>query len=245
MPPDQFELEQKAQEAYVAIMQDMRQLRSAFEAAGVRVPDRVLRFLQGEPAPSSEASQSSSPRAIIPPPVAPPRPPEASQHWLWLPIDQMTPTGLVRGILRAAAHPLTPKMLIEQLRELRDNINPGSIANIGTRLEQQGSISRTEAGWQLAPNANAPVLYSGNAWGSEELFESYELAAQRRNCIFHVLRVYEDGLQPMQLVKALEGCTWVHASVTKDLIKTDLQTLDQEGRAKRIGNSGKWRAVAA
>jgi len=59
--------------------------------------------------------------------------------------------------------------------------------------------------------------------------------------VLHVIR--PQPLQIMQILQVLEGCDWVHAPLSKDLLKADLQVLDAENRAKRIGNSGKWRAV--
>jgi hypothetical protein len=241
MPVDRLELEEQAHAAFVQFAKEARKVRSAFESAGLVLPDRLRRFLHDE---QPAAAAPAQPRLVIPPLPAPPRPAEAGENWIWVPAADMTIVGLVRCVLRASAGPVARDALLESLRKHRINVNPGSVANIGTQLDKAGEITRTDTGWTLVDSSMAPVINGSNAWGAtQSVFESYELAARRRSCIVHVLRLQPDGLQPMQLLKQLEQCDWLHTPLSKDLIKADLQTLDDQGRAKRIGNSGKWRAT--
>lgn len=45
----------------------------------------------------------------------------------------------------------------------------------------------------------------------------------------------------MQLFRALEGCSWLKTPVNKDLIKLDLETLQEAGSVRRGGGTtGKY-----
>jgi hypothetical protein len=241
MAVGRLELEEELDGKYRDLIGRVRSLRSDYEAAGMAVPPRVMLFLHGEASPEKAAAEG--PTMTIQPPAPPLLPPEASDSWIWIPVGQLAPLTLVRGVLRRAEQPLPREAVVEAVTKVKPGVNPGSIANIGTRLSEQGVITRSEAGWQLVNPESAPVLYRDHAWGkSGMVFEPVDLANQRRNCVIHLLTAVSGGLQVIQIVKFLENKPWVHGPVTKDLIKTDMQTLMDEGRATRVGGgTKKWR----
>lgn len=243
MAMDPIELETTAMDAYKRAVAAMREVLVAYGNAGMTVPDRVRRFFDDD----AKSKEQKEPQIIIPAPPSPQRPPQARPDWMWLPIDEVQPTTLVRAVLRAANEPLQPRVVVSRINELRSpdkHASNGTVANIGTRLFNEGVITRGDAGWAIAPEAVAPVILDGHAWGPASAFQEYDLAAHRRNGIVHVLKLHkDDGLQIVQITKRLTGLDWLHAPVSTDVVKTDLQTLEAEQRAKRVGNSGKWRAI--
>ena len=69
-------------------------------------------------------------------------------------------------------------------------------------------------------------------WGSPDIFHKQELAAHRRYIIKHILGVV-GPLQMMQVVhhlSAYEGCK---APVNKDLVKLDIEALQEAGEIRR------------
>lgn len=239
--PVELDLEMKAMEAYRQAIVAVRTARSAYEAAGMTVPDRVLAFLGEAPAPAA----ISEAKLVIPAPQPPPRPPEAGPRWLWVRASEMTVVGLVKAVLRASGQAMPRESVLAEVQRIRAETNSGSVANVGTRLAEDGVIQRGSGGWSLRDPSTAPVLYEGYGWGELGMLESYEVAAYRRACLLHVLRLQQDGLQPAQLLKQMEQCSWLLTQVSKDLVKMDLETLDGLGKAKRVGGgSGKWKAVA-
>jgi len=238
MAAARFTLENKAYELFAKVMSDTAACREAFVRAGLSLPPPLLRFFdEAEP-------EQSGPRMSLSPPAIPERPAEATGDWVWIPLRDMLPTGLVLGLLRSDPAGLTQKDILARLAQMPGvNVNPGSIANIGTRLANEGVITRERGVWEIVDPDRAPIILGENAWAPKDLFEQQELAGHRRNCIIHVLQAQPDGLQIMQIVKLLEGRDWQRAPLSKDLVKTDLRQLDKEGRAKRVGNSGKWRST--
>lgn len=238
---DRFVLKQQAYESFWRMMQAARDCRAAFDAAHEPLPDLLRGFL-GEVAVHPE--NPDGPFVVVPPIEAPARPPEFQTDWIWVPIQYMTPTSLVGGVLRGAGgQPKSPGEIVEAIEELGVSANRGSIANIGTRLATSGEIAREGGSWTAITPEKFPVLCQRNAWGPPSVFDKVEVAAHRRLCILHVLRVHHDGLQVLQITRTLEKCDWMRAPLDKDLVKTDLQVLQSEQRAKRIGHSGKWRAA--
>jgi hypothetical protein len=231
-----LELEEKAIAAYKKAIDAVRECGVAYENAGMAPPDRIVRFM------TSSAASVADPKPRmpqLPPPARPQQPPDARPSWLWLPFDSVTPTTAILAILRTAGGTLSPSDIKARIDALREEpVSKGVVANIGTRLDGK-DIVRTDDGWSLLNREAAPVLHESNVWGPKEAFETYDIAEHRRRCVMHVLRQQE--LQVMQILRTLEECSWIHAPLSKDLLKTDLQLLDSENKAKRIGNSGKWR----
>lgn len=50
----------------------------------------------------------------------------------------------------------------------------------------------------------------------------------------------KSGLQVDQVVEALDSCTWLHATVNKDLVKADIEELREDKKVRRVGASKKW-----
>jgi hypothetical protein len=237
---DRFALEARAYESFASLMQAGKECRALFDAARVPLPEPLRRFL-GE---GQIAEKSGESRVVVPPPELPPRPTDWQADWIWVPTSQMTPTNVVRGILRASVVPMRPREILERLSAHAVACNPGSLANIGTRLDKDETISRNDGAWSLLKRDRCAVLHEGNAWGEPLVFDAHELAAHRRLGILHVLKVHADGLQVVQLTRALESCDWLRAPVSKDLVKMDLLELQKAQKARRMaGHSGKWRAI--
>jgi hypothetical protein len=74
-------------------------------------------------------------------------------------------------------------------------------------------------------------------------FGIHDVAAHRRESILHILSGYTTGLQIVQIVDQLRKCSWVHAPVNKDLLKADMEVLQEREKARRRGNSKKWEAL--
>lgn len=238
---DRFNLESKAFSSLGALMQQAAECRSLFEAARLPLPEPLRRML-GDQSPEPSAPVA---KMTLLPPEHPPRPAHWESSWIWLAVSSLTATSLVCGLLREAKAPLSPKEILAKCEEMGIDAVKGSIANIGTRLSAGASpkISRGNGAWALVDPSRAPVLHAGHAWGPPEIFDKQELAAHRRDGVIHLLKASDDGYQIVQITKILRQCDWVHAPVTKDLIKVDLQMLQADGKAKRVGNSGKWRAT--
>lgn len=238
---DVFTLEEKAMESLVQLMQAARECRAKYDAARLPIPDRLRRFLE-EPSPTEPKTQ---PKITIPPPPHPPRPEQWQGDWIWVPVTEVNPTALVRGVLRGATDGLTPKEIGERIAAMGVEFNKGSVANIGTRLASEGEIERESGQWRATEPAKCPVLLDGYAWGPRDVFERQEVAAYRRLCLLHLLNVHPGGMQAAQIVNTFAQCDWLlDTPMNKDLVKEDLIALQADGRVKRVGGgSNKWRAA--
>jgi hypothetical protein len=134
---------------------------------------------------------------------------------------------------------MMPKEVQREVMKLNPSLNPGSVYNIGPRLDGT-SIERKDKTWRLIDESAAPLLYENHAWGPDSLFQKTELAAHRREVILHVLRVAPDGMMPMQIVRQLDACGLCKAPISKDLVKADLGQLAAAEKIRRIGRTKKW-----
>lgn len=162
--------------------------------------------------------------------------------WIWVPAsDKATqPRTQVLAILRHVGAPIQVALLLSQLSAFRENVNEGSIANVGTALSKAGIIQRDERGWSLLRMDAAPQFASNYLWGPSEVFTPTELAWFRRATIKHVLRALPDGLQAMQIVNHLKNFDWLQASKGKEIVQDDLDALRKEKAIRRVGQSRKW-----
>jgi hypothetical protein len=240
---DRFNLEIKAFNALRDLMQQAAECRSLFESARLPMPDPLRRILGAED--EVDATEKSE-RIVVPPPKMPARPPGWQSDWIWLPTPKLTAQSAVCAVLGAATGPLSPNDIIERCGALGVDVVKGSVMNIGTRLAggKDPTIRRNDGQWSLLAAHKVPVLHDEHAWGAPSVFDKQELAAHRRQAVLHLLKLNSDGLQIVQITKALRECEWMRAPITKDLVKVDVQLLQQDGQAKRVGNSGKWKAVA-
>lgn len=222
-------------ESLTRLMKTAEECRSLFNEAGLEYPAPLKRILGMLENPHAARHQS----VVIPPPASPGRPVNVPADWISVPMAAMTPSGIVLGVLRDAGRHLPVRQVVAAVEKLRTEVNAGSIANIGTRLEREHVIERTEAGWKLLDHTKAPTLNGSHAWGGLEAFAREELAASRREAILHVLKLSPAGLQPMQILGTLESCDWLRLPVTKDMVKLDMTELQKEKKVKRSSN-GKW-----
>lgn len=224
------------------LIEDARALKAFVHETGLSMPEALARmFSEVDPGRPAE-----EPRVTIPAPIKPHAPGGVGDDWIYVPIAEAMPTTLVLAALNGSPDPVPVKRLCELVARMRQDVNDGSIANIGTRLDKAGVIDRSDGGWKLRDTRKGPIANSEFVWADVLTFAKEDRAAFRRFAITHVLRTWPDGLQIVQITNALrENCPWFPKDipVTKDLVKVDVQLLDQAGQAKLVGHSRKWRAV--
>jgi len=232
-----FNAEHEAMRRMAAFLAEAREIQSLYERAHMTLPE-PLRRLFGM---NGVASQPTS--SHIAPPEKPPMPPEAEADWIYIEQSEATPTSIVLAVLRAAKGPVRAKDVVERVTAIAPTVMSGTISNIGTRLNGK-VIERTEEGWRLLTPDAGGVVYKGNFWGSPAVFDKFELAAHRRLAILHILRAFRTGLQTVQILGELQKCnSWVRAPINKDLLKEDMEVLQEKGKVRRRGNSKKWEVV--
>jgi hypothetical protein len=238
---DQITAEQEATQSLVKLLEQARRCQLLYERAQMAFPEPLKRLLSMNGA----ATVAVARREIsIPAPQPPPAPTSAKPDWLWIPQESATPTSITLAILRASKTPMPAREVVAKVMDVLPNVPRGSVNNIGTRLNGK-SIYRQDSGWQVINPEGAGILHEGYLWGPREFFHKYELAVHRRAAILHILSFFQGGLQPRQLLEQLRKCSWVHAPVNKDLLKADLEILDQNEKIRRVGNSGKWELAPA
>ncbi|MHC4405505.1 MAG: hypothetical protein ACYTG0_38145 [Planctomycetota bacterium] len=240
MNDSQFEAERRAVTALQKLMEDAVEVRQLYEEAGAELPSPLARMLGSM---STNGQMESGPKMTVPRLPSPPKPADAGPNWIWIDSSDLLTTNLVLAILRLQTEPIRPKDLIVEVEKYQPGTNYGSMTNSAARLGES-VISRGKGGWRLLDRERAPVLAEGKAWGPPSLFQKQELAAHRRMVILHLLGTASDGLMVMQIVRQLsDNPQLCKAPATKDLIKVDMGILMDEGKAKKIGSTKKWRAV--
>jgi hypothetical protein len=202
------------------------------------LPEPLKRFLGLDVAERESAAAQPKLVAQIPPPQRK-RPEGASSEWVWVKIEDCTPTTLITAVLRSAGGGLGSRAAIEAVQKLKPELPSGSIYNSATRLQKEGVIDRSD-GWRLAKPEAAPIIADTVLWGAPATLDKMELAAHRREAILHVLKHFEMGLQVVQLVEQLKNAYWVKAPVNKDLLKADVKVLEHDRKIRKRGNSNKW-----
>lgn len=225
--------ELRAYEAWAAYFAKAQEIRQMFVAANLPPPLPLQRIL-GE-----TNHRGGALRAHVPPPDSPPKPEGVTDEWISIAVVDATPTTLLLAILRNKGGVVASREIVTQLTKLQPSVNPGSIFNIFTRLEGK-RISRADDGWQLTNPESAPVLRGDVVWWLPREFTKHEVASHRRAIIKHLLRAMPGGLQVMQLVDQLNGCDYCRAPVNKDLLKGDMEAMQEAGIIKRIGGSKKY-----
>ena len=238
MSPDLFNAEQEALRSLMDWLEQAKKCQALYERAHMKLPEPLKRVL------GMESSSEKPSGSHIEPPDRPPMPPEAESDWIWISQEYATVTSVVLAVLRAAKAPLRAKDVSERVVAILPAVPYGTVANVGSRLNDK-EIQRTEDGWKLLHPENAGVIYQGNFWGPPAIFDKFELAAHRRNAILHLLRHFRTGLQTVQILGELQKCnSWVRAPINKDLLKEDMEFLQDKGKVRRRGNSKKWEVVA-
>lgn len=245
---DRFSKESEAVAAYAKLMADAEACKRLYEDAGEPLPRRLA--VMFDPENTRDASKTgSSLMAEIPRPPRPkkPWPRGATEEWIYFPITEAQETSLVLAVLSPQmAIPVSE--IIARVQALRPDVtvNKGSIANIGSRLKQEGTIRYEHTGWILTHGEQTPEILDEYIWGTPDMFQKQELAAYRRLVILHVLRSVSDGLQVSQLTRTIEEqCPWLSDAipVTKFLVKVDIGILAEKKLVRKIGGSQKWGLV--
>lgn len=234
-----FQIEKEMNRLTGKLQDAAEELQTFADANNIPYPPLLVRLL-GEPEPS----QSTVAKATIPPMPPPGAPPEgASPSWIWVHESRAAVTSLVLACLHQASGPITPAQIFAELGKKRIGIHKGSIANLGTRFEDEAVIRRDDDGWVLLRRDLAPVPHLGFLWGEPKIFEKTEIASYRREAVEHILRSFPGGLQIVQITDAFKDhCPWFNTDipVSKDLIKMDMKDLEDEEIVRRKGGSGKW-----
>ena len=223
MSYDRIRAEEEAVQSLMELYQQSKKCQQLYERAGMGIPEALQRFL-GMNGNSHKAAGNSRTSPSIPAPTRPKEPEEAQPDWIWVHVEDATPTRVALAILRSAKGPVRPKDVISSVTDLLPNVPRGSISNIGTRLFGD-LIEKTDDGWKLLKPERAGIIQDGMLWGPPVIFGKEELAAQRRDAILHVLKLFPSGLQIVQIVEQLHHCSWVQAPINKDLLKADLGVL--------------------
>ena len=235
-----FLAEMRALESLQDVMRAVDESRRLHEEAGMALPPMLVRFFAAE----NHASTSSDhrPRISVTPPPLPPRPHEAKDDWIAVPISELTTTTLLLGVLRESDGPMPAKTRLKRLQTYRPDVNLGSSLNVGARLEG-GLIEKTDAGWKLTDATQAPLLYKGYAWGPIGVFQSPERTAHRREQIFHILRAAPGPMPALHIVRLMKDSQTCRIPVNSDAVKGDLKALRLEGKIRGVGRPRRWEIV--
>lgn len=239
----QIDAEQEAVRSLMDLYEQAKKCQGLYGRARMGLPEPLQRFLgMSENGAKFPAVRPERNLAQVPPPERNNEPQEAGPEWICIAVADATPTSVALAVMRSAGGSIRSRDVSERVVELLPNVPHGSVANIGTRLDGI-LIQRGESGWQLTKPDSAGVIHEGFLWGPPSIFGKQELAAHRRDAILHILKHFSTGLQTIQLVEQLRNCAWVKAPVNKDLVKADMEVLQDKGKVRRRGNSKKWEAV--
>jgi hypothetical protein len=233
MPKD-FTATREAYQRFAQVLAELEACKRLFESAGEPLPEQLKEFF----GTSRSNGRGLYANLNIPQPHRP-RPNAAEDDWISIETKDVMATNIVLAILRKSNRPMKARDVIEAAERVNPNVTRGAINNIGTRLGGT-LITRTDEGWTLNDPAKGGIISEGYLWGPPELFEVQEKAAHRREAILHILGHFPSGLQIVQLVEQLRGCSWMKAPASKDLLKADMEILQTEDKVRRISNSKKW-----
>jgi hypothetical protein len=92
-------------------------------------------------------------------------------------------------------------------------------------LLDAGRAEKTTDGWRLINSSNAPLILDDFLWGPPSAFLRTEIAVHRREAVVHILRHFPAGLLAAEIEYQLRSCRWVHAPVSGDGMKADIEAL--------------------
>jgi hypothetical protein len=240
MSSDRIDAERQAITSLMELYEQADKCRKLYERAELTLPEALQRFLgMSEQAAKQSVNRPMGNTVKIPEPAKKDGPDGANSDWVSIDAASASATAIALAVLRGAGAAVRPKDLFQRVTDVLPGVPSGTLANIGTRLGGD-VIARGEDGWRLSKPEMAGILYAGRLWAPLSILTKQELAAHRREAIFHVLKHFPTGLQTVQLVEQLQNCEWVHAPVNKDLLKADMEALAQDGKVRRRGNSKKW-----
>lgn len=234
---DGFAKERKAYDEFQKFLDNAENVRRLFKSAGLPLPAPLARALGEQASDAHRLGRGEKNAAAL---ALPPRPSDADIDWIAVPVKELTPMVLLLAILRQHNGYVENKALSAGVRRYLPAVNPGSIFNIVARLAQGGVLERSEEGARLINPSNGLILFEKYAWGPVENFGKYELASHRRQLIRQLLSANPGGLQIMQILDQLQESGMCKAPATKDLLKTDMETMRKANQVRRVSNSKKW-----
>jgi len=230
--------EARALESLTRLLKAAEECRTLFDEARMDYPAPLRRMLGERDSFGDSPGPVARAIKISPPDIT--RPAGVPDGWIHVPIEALGPQTAVLGVLRGASEPMPVKQVVSEVKSRIPSVSDGSINNVGTRLDERNIIARAEDGWRLIDKSRAPLLNGTRAWGADSMFQTQELAARRREAVLHVLSLFPTGLMSAQLLEQMERCAWLKTPLSKDLIKADMEELQETGKVKRSGNSRKW-----
>jgi hypothetical protein len=233
MEYDLLTAEQEATRSLMELFEQAKKCQQLHERAQMTLPEPLKRMLGMSTNGTKKAVMS------IPPPERPPLPIGADSDWVCIKAEDAYPTSVALAFLREVGGPVAAKDVVSGVIQILPEVRPGSISNLGTRLDGK-EINRSKDGWELINPDTAPILSDGIIWALPAMFSMQELAVHRREAVLHLIRTVRAGLQTSQIIEHLQNCSWVHAPVSKELVQDDVEYWFKKGKIKRSGNSKKW-----
>lgn len=230
--------ELEATKSLLALIEAAEACREAYVRANMALPEPLQRFFGITDKPLAQAKHVHA--ALPEPDVMRPR--NVADGWVPIPLANAMPPTITLAALRAVGGgPIRAKDLIDKVVELLPSASRGSIANAGTKLEEEGLIGRDDEGWRLRDIEMAPLIFEGHVWAPAESLGRQEITAYRRSAVLHLLKIAPSGLQTAQILEQLRHqCPWLLAPVNKEIIQDDIETLQSERKVRRRGASRKW-----
>src|SRR5271165_5490350 len=201
-PWNRIQAEHDAIRSLSQLYEDAQRCKELYEHAQMSLPEPLKRFL-GLEVPAGQSANQERLTFQVPAPSRK-RPDGADMDWVWVRIQDCTPTTLICAALRAAGGSLQSREAIEAVQKLKD-LPGGSIYNSATRLQREQVLDRADGWWHLTKPDTAPIIDGDVVWGAPATFDKIELATHRRLAILHILSFYEAGLQIVQLVEQLRN----------------------------------------
>lgn len=228
---DLITAESEASKALVELIEQAKKCVQLHERARMTLPEPLKRMLG--------ISTNGNKKAVVsvPPPERPQIPIGAESDWVCIKAKDASPTSVALALLRTGT--LAAKDIVAGVKDILPDVSPGSIYNIGSRLDKK-VLNKSEDGWELINPEMAPILQDGMIWAPAAIFSKQELAAHRREAVFHLIRTNHSGLQTSQIIDQVKNCSWVHAPISKELVQDDVEYWVREGKIKRSGNTKKW-----
>jgi len=244
MKPEDLQLQIEATQSYLRLLNEAQDCRKLHLRAGMPLPRLLALMFEnntqgpmqmslGISGPDIDSSRLST------------KPPEAGEDWISLKVEEASPTTIALAVLREHyGVPLRARELANLVTEASPQTVSGSIYNLLNRLSEEGLVDEAEDnGWRIRNRDAAGILSGAYLWGPPERFTKTDLAAHRREAIMHLLKTNR-YLQVMQIVSKLRDWPWVKAPINKDLLKADMQVLEEKGLVRRIGDSRNWELVS-
>jgi hypothetical protein len=225
---DKLNARMKATESLMRLYASAKECEALYKKAGLPLPKEVALLSSFGEEESKAERQAEKPALISIPPPYPPM----EKGWLSVELTQCLPTTVVRAVLRQAILSMPVAEVIAKLHELGVKVTEGAVANIGTRLDEDGIIKRDAEGWRLASGTSATQMIDGRLHGPVEAFEPADIANHRREAELAYLAEYSP-ISRSQLISLLQRSDWVMAPVNVFLVKADLQRLEAKKLIRR------------